>query len=107
MTKKRRNNGRNKTNRGHVKRVHCVFSGKLVAKDKAITRYIVKNIIESSAIRDIQDACALEYYTLPKLYFKNHYSVEAAIHKKIVRVRSREGRKIRNSLPRKGIKNRL
>mmetsp|Transcript_37593 Transcript_37593/g.94250 ORF Transcript_37593/g.94250 Transcript_37593/m.94250 type:complete len:108 (+) Transcript_37593:174-497(+) len=103
MTKKRRNNGRNKTNRGHVKRVHCVFSGKLISKDKAIRRYIVKNIIESSALGDIQDACALEYYTLPKLYFKNYYSIEAAIHKKIVRVRSKEGRKVRIFSPKKGI----
>lgn len=104
MTKKRRNNGRNKSNRGHVKRVHCVFSNKLIPKDKAITRYIVKNIIESSAIRDIQDSCALEFYTLPKLYFKNYYSIEAAIHKKIVRVRSREGRKVRNFQQKKILK---
>jgi small subunit ribosomal protein S26e len=103
MTKKRRNNGRNKTNRGYVKRVHCVFSGKLIPKDKAIKRYIVKNIIESSAVGDIQDSCALEYYTLPKLYFKNYYSIEAAIHKKIVRVRSKQGRKIRNSSQKKGV----
>lgn len=95
MTKKRRNNGRNKNNRGLVKRVNCIFSNKLVPKDKAIKRYIIKNIIESSSIRDVQDANILEYYSLPKLYFKNYYSVEAAIHNKIVRVRSKEGRKIR------------
>jgi len=95
MTKKRRNNGRNKKNRGIVKRVSCIFSGKLVPKDKAIVRYVVRNIIEPSALRDIQDACAFEYYALPKLYFKNIYSIEAAIHNRVVRVRSKNDRRIR------------
>ena len=97
MTKKRRNNGRNKKNRGIVRRVACVFSGKLVPKDKVIVRYIVRNIIESSALRDVQEACAFEFYTLPKLYFKNTYSIEAATHNRIVRVRSRSDRRIRSS----------
>jgi small subunit ribosomal protein S26e len=104
MTKKRRNNGRNKNNRGHVKRVHCVFSNKLIPKDKAVTRYIVRNIIESSGLRDIQEACVYESYCLPKMYFKNTYSIEAAIHNKIVRVRSRDGRKNRQPPRRKNAK---
>nr|UXY87509.1 40S ribosomal protein S26 [Cryptomonas sp.] len=104
MTKKRRNNGRNKNNRGLVKRVHCIFSNKLVPKDKAVTRYVVRNIIESSALRDIQQACIYDSYCLPKLYFKNTYSIEAAIHNKIVRVRSREGRKNRQPPKRKILK---
>jgi small subunit ribosomal protein S26e len=106
MTKKRRNNGRNKSNRGHVKRVHCIFSNKLVPKDKSIARYVVKNIIESSGIRDVQDACVLEFYSLPKLYYKNYYSVEAAIHNKIIRIRSKEGRKVRYNMFKKFTKNR-
>lgn len=104
MTKKRRNNGRNKNNRGHVKRVHCVFSNKLIPKDKAVTRYIVRNIIESSGLRDVQEACVYESYCLPKMYFKNTYSIEAAIHNKIVRVRSRDGRKNRQPPRRKNVK---
>jgi len=95
MTKKRRNGGRNKNNRGKVKRVHCIYSGKLVPKDKAVSRYVVKNIIESSSLRDVQEACVFDYYALPKMYFKNTYSIEAAIHSRIVRVRSKEKRRIR------------
>ena len=97
MTKKRKNNGRNKKNRGIVKRVACIFSGKLVPKDKAVVRYVIRNIIETSALRDIQEACAFESYTLPKLYFKNIYSIEAAIHNRVVRVRSKKDRKIRGT----------
>jgi small subunit ribosomal protein S26e len=104
MTKKRRNNGRNKNNRGHVRRVHCVFSNKLIPKDKAVTRYVVRNIIESSSLRDIQEACLYESYCLPKLYFKNTYSIEAAIHNKIVRVRSHKGRKDRQPPKKKNYK---
>mmetsp|Transcript_24074 Transcript_24074/g.48617 ORF Transcript_24074/g.48617 Transcript_24074/m.48617 type:complete len:149 (+) Transcript_24074:1984-2430(+) len=98
MTKKRRNNGRNKTNRGLVRRVHCIFSGKLIPKDKAVTRYVIRNIIENSSLKDVQEACYYDHYSLPKIYFKNVYSIEAAIHNRIVRVRSKEGRRIRQSL---------
>merc|ERR1712232_1234274 len=82
MTKKRRNNGRNKppNARGHVRRVRCESSGVMVPKDKAIKRFIVRNIVDASAIRDIQDA--------------------SAIDSKVVRVRSRENRRNRAPPPR-------
>merc|ERR1719217_597065 len=95
MTVKRRSHGRNKKGRGHVNRVRCVSTGKAIPKDKAIKRFIVRNIVESSALRDIKDASCIENYMLPKIYIKQFYSVEAAIHQRVVRVRSREGRKNR------------
>merc|ERR1712196_86733 len=89
------NHGRNKKGHGHVKRVRCADSGKLVPKDKAIKRYIVRNIVDASALRDIRDQSAFENCALPKLYVKQYYSVEVAIHRRIIRGRSREDRKIR------------
>ena len=68
MTKKRRNSGRNKPAgaRGSVRRVRCEQSGVLVPKDKAIKRFIVRNIVDASAVRDIQDASALEGKIMPE-----------------------------------------
>ena len=85
MTVKRRNHGRNKKGRGHVKRVRCVSTGKAIPKDKAIKRFIVRNIVDASSLRDIKEASAYQEYQLPKLYLKMYYCVEAAVHQRIVR----------------------
>eukprot|EP01039_Chlorochromonas_danica_P011454 gene11454-12808_t len=95
MTVKRRNHGRNKHGRGHVNRVRCVSTGKAIPKDKAIKRFLVRNLVDSSALRDIKEASAFTNYQLPKLYIKQYYCIEAAVHQRIVRVRSAEDRKNR------------
>merc|ERR1719399_1665755 len=46
-------------------------------------------------MRDIKDASCIENYQLPKIYIKQYYSIEAAIHQRVVRVRSVEARKNR------------
>ena len=46
--------------REQVKRVRCEASGVLVPKDKAIKRFIVRNIVDASAIRDIQDSSVID-----------------------------------------------
>ncbi|CAG9461793.1 unnamed protein product [Pedinophyceae sp. YPF-701] len=78
-----------------VNRVRCESSGCMVPKDKAIKRFIVRNIVDASAIRDLQDASTIEGYALPKIYRKVYYCISAAIHSRVVRVRSVKDRRIR------------
>ena len=100
MPKKRRNNGRNKCNKGHADAIHCSNCCRLVGKDKAIKRFVIKNLVDASSKRDIEDMSAYsekdgEQYSMPKLYVKNQYCVACAIHARIVRVRSGDDRRVR------------
>jgi small subunit ribosomal protein S26e len=51
-------------------------------------------------MRDLREASAYEAYALPKLYIKMFYSIEAAVHQRIVRSRSAVLRRNREPPPR-------
>ena len=97
MPKKRRNNGRNKNNKGRGLPIHCNHCTRIVPKDKAIKRYVIKNIVDASSKRDIEEATAYdaEQATMPKLYMKNQWCVACGIHSRVVKVRKTEDKRIR------------
>ncbi len=51
--------------------------------------------MDQSSARDIKEARVFENYQLPKLYIKQYYSVEAAVHQRLVRSRSKDDRRNR------------
>ena len=95
MPFKRRNGGKNRKNRGHVKPVRCSNCGRCVPKDKAVKRFVVRNMVEKAAESDLMDASVYKSFKVPKMYLKQEYCVSCAIHAHVVRCRTMAARRIR------------
>ncbi|MES1913650.1 MAG: hypothetical protein MHM6MM_005823 [Cercozoa sp. M6MM] len=98
MTKKRRNGGKNRKGRGHVKFVRCDKTARAVPKDKAVKRTSARTMFDGPTRSDIKDNCAYgaDNCVFPKVYVKHHYSISAAIHSRIVRGRAAADRRVRS-----------
>lgn len=99
MTTKRRNHGRSKPSgsRGRTTPVHCFNCGRLCPKDKAVRRFIVRNILDQASARDVAENSTVYNtgFPLPKLYMKARWCIACAIHSRTVRGRPNDQRKIR------------
>merc|ERR1712026_104686 len=78
--------------------------GRAVPKDKAVTRYQVRPIVDQSSLRDIEEMSVYqdaEQLQIGRTYCKQYFSISAAVHNKVVRARPKKLRKIRESPKRK------
>ena len=103
MTRKRRNHGRSKHSRGRTTPVHCANCGRLTPKDKAVKRFVVRNMLDQASARDVAENSTVydRGFPLPKLFMKQRYCIACAIHQRVVRARANKYRKSR-ILPKRG-----
>ena len=64
-------------------------------KDKAVKRFNIRDIVDASSKKDLEENRAFDTYIIPKLYIKMQYCVGCAIHARIVKVRGGEERRSR------------
>jgi small subunit ribosomal protein S26e len=97
MTRKRRNHGRSKHSRGRTVGVHCANCGRLTPKDKAVKRFVVRNILDQASARDVAENSTVydKGFALPKLYMKTRLCIACSVHQRITRCRPYEKRKCR------------
>ncbi|KAJ9122360.1 hypothetical protein QFC22_001782 [Naganishia vaughanmartiniae] len=80
--------GERRRQTGIIVKTQLIIIPSLLQQDKAIKRTKVSNIVETAAIRDMEEASVYKEYALPKLYTRTAYCISCAIHSKVVRVRS-------------------
>ncbi|UCD72657.1 MAG: 30S ribosomal protein S26e [Candidatus Bathyarchaeota archaeon] len=92
MPKKRRSGGRSKGGKGKSNLVQCSSCGGLIPRDKAkrSTRWV--SLVDRQLGRELRSQGAI----LPRKRVTRYYCVSCAVHRRVVKVRSRDLRKGRN-----------
>ena len=94
MPKKRKSRGRAKGGKGRSELIHCDGCGCLVPRDKVkkVTRWV--SLVDPSLAKELKAQGAY----IPRERVTKYYCVSCAVYRGIVKVRSREERKISKPL---------
>lgn len=84
MPKKRKNGGKNRHNRGNVKKITCDATGKRVAKDKAIKRFYSKPLLSQPARKEVKEMSYYDRYEIPRLYRQQKFCVSEAQYHRVI-----------------------
>ena len=89
MGKKRKSGGRSKGKKGRGGHVQCDFCGKMVPRDKAkkVTRYV--SLVDYRIAKEIRAKGAV----IPRERVTKTACVSCAVHRGLVKVRSKDDRK--------------
>lgn len=103
MPKKRKNRGRHKGDKGKEPMVYCDNCGKLVPRSKAVRVTVPYSPVPGDLARELEKQGAI----VPRYYVTKTYCINCAIYLGILKVRSEDDRKRRESLIRAPVRREL
>ena len=89
MPKKRKSAGRSKGGKGRGKSIQCSSCGKTVPRDKAKKKQSYTSFVDRQLGKDLRAQGAI----IPRMSTIKYYCVNCAIHRGIVKIRSKVDRK--------------
>jgi len=89
MPKKRKSGGRSKGGKGMASKVQCSLCGQMVPRDKAkkMTSYVT--LVDRTLAKELRSSGA----SIPSYRREKWYCVSCAVHRGVVKVRSKSSRR--------------
>ena len=89
MTKKRKSGGRSKGKKGVSGYVQCSSCGKMVPRDKAKKKTRYRSLVDATIYKELKKAGAI----IPRQSSIEYYCINCAVHRHVVKIRSKSERK--------------
>jgi small subunit ribosomal protein S26e len=89
MPKKRKSGGRSKGGKGRGKMIQCSMCGKVVPRDKAKRKDTFTSFVDPQLSRELRKEGAI----IPRQKSVKYYCINCAVHRGVVKIRSRDSRK--------------